>query len=86
MNVERARAASTELERAAATLNEKGWQTRTVLTTGEPLHDLLRAVKSARAHLLVIGAKSTGGVRHLLLGSVAQGALDRSPVPVLIAR
>jgi nucleotide-binding universal stress UspA family protein len=86
MNVERARAASTELERAAATLNEKGWQTRTVLTTGEPLHDLLRAVKSARAHLLVVGAKSTSGVRHLLLGSVAQGALDRSPVPVLIAR
>jgi nucleotide-binding universal stress UspA family protein len=67
-------------------LNEKGWQTRTVLTTGEPLHDLLRNVKSARAHLLVVGAKSTSGVRHVLLGSVAQGALDRSPVPVLIAR
>jgi nucleotide-binding universal stress UspA family protein len=85
-NVKRAQDASKELKRAAARLNDKGWQTTTVVTTGEPLHDLLRAVKSARAHLLVVGATRTSGVRHVLLGSVAQGALDRSPVPVLIAR
>jgi nucleotide-binding universal stress UspA family protein len=85
-NAKRTQTASKELKRAAAGLNERGWQAKTVLTTGEPLHDLLRAVKAARAHLLVVGAKGTSGVRHLLLGSVAQGALDRSPVPVLIAR
>jgi nucleotide-binding universal stress UspA family protein len=85
-NTMRARVASRELNRAAARLKERGWETRTALTTGEPLNDLLAAVKAARADLLVVGAKGTSRVRHLLLGSVAEGALNRSPVPVLLAR
>jgi nucleotide-binding universal stress UspA family protein len=85
-NVRRGRAAMRELNRAAAQLQRAGWSTRTALTSGEPLRDLLRAVASARPQLLVVGARGTSGVRHLLLGSVAAGALNRSPVPVLIAR
>jgi nucleotide-binding universal stress UspA family protein len=85
-NTERARTASKMLNRAAARLKERGWDTRTSLTVGEPLNDLLGAVRSSRAHLLVVGAKGTSRVRHLLLGSVAEGALNSSPAPVLIAR
>jgi nucleotide-binding universal stress UspA family protein len=57
-----------------------------MLTNGEPLRDLLRAVSTTRAQLLVVGAKGNAGVRHLLLGSVAEGSLNRSPVPVLLVR
>lgn len=85
-NASRAHATSKELTRAAARLKGQGWKTRTALTTGEPLNDLLAAVKSARAHLLVVGAKGTSRVRHLLLGSVAEGALNGSPVPVVVVR
>ena len=85
-NATRARTASKELNRAAARLKRRGWDTRTSLTTGEPLNDVLGAVKTARAHLLVVGAKGTSRVRHLLLGSVAEGALNSSPIPVLVAR
>jgi nucleotide-binding universal stress UspA family protein len=85
-NLLQARTALKELNRGAARLNERGWVTRTALTTGEPLNDLLAAVKRTRAHLLVVGAKGASRVRHLLLGSVADGALNRSSVPVLIAR
>jgi nucleotide-binding universal stress UspA family protein len=85
-NAKGAQAASKELTRVAARLKERGWETRTALTTGEPLNDLLGAVRSARAHLLVVGAKGTNRARHLLLGSVAEGALNSSPVPVLVAR
>jgi nucleotide-binding universal stress UspA family protein len=85
-NTIRARTALKELNRAAARLKRRGWDTRTALTTGEPLRDLLGAVTAARANLLVVGAKGTGRLRHLLLGSVAEGALNRSPVPVLVAR
>ena len=35
---------------------------------------------------LVVGARSTGGLARLLLGSVAEGVLDRSPVPVLLVK
>ena len=74
------------LNRAAARLKRRGWHTRTVLTNGEPLRDLLRIVAKERAHLLVVGARGASRVRHLLLGSVAEGALNRSRVPVVIAR
>jgi nucleotide-binding universal stress UspA family protein len=76
----------TKLNRAAAALKRKGWQTRTVLTHGEPLRDLLGTVAKERADLLVVGARGSSGLRHLLLGSVAEGALNRSPIPVVVAR
>jgi nucleotide-binding universal stress UspA family protein len=44
------------------------------------------AVESMQAELLVLGATGRSGVPHLLLGSVAEGALGRSPVPVLLVR
>jgi nucleotide-binding universal stress UspA family protein len=85
-NVKREKAAFRELNRAAAALGRAGWQARTVLTRGEPLRDLLGTAVNGRSQLLVVGARGTSGIRHLLLGSVAEGALNRSPVPVLIAR
>jgi nucleotide-binding universal stress UspA family protein len=85
-NAQRRKAALRELDRAAAQLTRAGWSSRTILTKGEPLRDLLSAVANVRPQLLVVGAKGASGVRRLLLGSVAEGALNRSPVPVLIAR
>ena len=86
INAERATAAMKALKRAAAELRRSGWGTRTQLLTGEPLRELMRAVGSSDPHLLVVGARGASGVRHLLLGSVAEGALNRSRVPVLLAR
>jgi nucleotide-binding universal stress UspA family protein len=57
-----------------------------MLVHGEPLRDLLGAVATRRAQLLVVGARGTSGVRYLLLGSVAEGALNHSPVSVLVVR
>jgi nucleotide-binding universal stress UspA family protein len=85
-NTIRTRAAMKRLNRAAAELKRAGWQTRTMLVHGEPLRDLLGAVAASRAQLLVVGARGTSGVRYLLLGSVAEGALNQSPVAVLVAR
>jgi len=85
-NSSRTRTATKELNRAAAELKRSGWRTRILVVHGEPLRDLLGAVNAARAQLLVVGARGTGGLRRLLLGSVAEGALNRSPVAVLVAR
>jgi nucleotide-binding universal stress UspA family protein len=82
----RAQAMTKDLNRAAVTLNRSGWQARTMLVQGEPLRELLGAVAASRAQLVVVGARGTGGVRYVLLGSVAEGALNQSPVAVLIAR
>jgi nucleotide-binding universal stress UspA family protein len=51
---------------------------------GAPLPELLAAVATARADVLVVGARGASGVERLLLGSVAEGALARARLPVLV--
>ena len=86
INAGGARAAMKALNRAAAELERSGWRTRTQLRTGEPLRELMAAVGTANPQLLVVGARGSSGVPQLLLGSVAEGVLSRSRVPVLLAK
>ena len=75
-----------ENDAAAARLRQAGWKVDVVLRKGAPLHELLAATERARAQLLVVGARGHSTVERLLLGSVAEGALHRCPVSVLVAR
>jgi nucleotide-binding universal stress UspA family protein len=86
INEERRSTAQKELSRATKTLTAAGWAVDHVLTDGAPLRDLLGTAVKVRADLLVVGARGVTGLRHLLLGSVAEGALNRSPVAVLVVR
>ena len=86
INKERLAEAHQALDRASRTLTRAGWKVDRVVTTGAPLRGLLATVAKKRADLVVVGAKGVTGVRHLLLGSVAEGVLNRSRVPVFIAR
>lgn len=86
INAERTRTAERALNKAAQELARAGWRTRTEVKAGEPLQELMHTAKVSGADLVVVGARGTTGIRHLLLGSVAEGLLTRSPVPVLLAR
>lgn len=86
INEERRTAARKDLSRAAKALSSAGWEIDQVVTEGAPLRELLAMVARARADVLIVGARGVTGLRHLLLGSVAEGALNASPVPVLIVR
>lgn len=84
INRSRRARARKELERARTALARRGWQVELVVASGAPLRELLRQVARSRADLLVVGARGATGLDRLLLGSVANGALDRSPVPVVV--
>jgi len=86
LTAERRARAARELAPARARLARAGFSVRPLVRTGAPLAELLAAVGAARASLLVVGARGAGGVARLLLGSTAEGALARCPVPVLIVR
>jgi nucleotide-binding universal stress UspA family protein len=51
--------------------------------TGQPAKQILAAATSLSADMIVIGTHGAGGFEHLLLGSVAEKVLRRSPCPVL---
>jgi nucleotide-binding universal stress UspA family protein len=80
------RRAAAELARHERALRRAGWKARSQIVRDYPLQGLLAAAARARADLLVIGARGVGGVKRLLLGSVAEGVLDRAPTSVLIVR
>lgn len=86
INAERVAQAKHALAVAAETLRYAGWRVRTVVAAGAPLRGLLEAADAANADLLVLGARGVNGVQRLLLGSVAEGALGRCRVPVVVVR
>ena len=77
-------AARRQLEAARERLARAGWRVKTEVRMGRPLEELLTA--STDADVLVVGARGIGAVERLLLGSVAEGAVSRAPVPVLVVR
>lgn len=54
---------------------------------GDPIADvLLRAAREANADVIIMGTHGRSGIMHLLLGSVAEGVLRQSDIPVLLVR
>jgi nucleotide-binding universal stress UspA family protein len=80
------RTARVDVETTVVKLRRAGWQAQGILRTGLPFPGLLDIVRTSQAGLLVLGARGAGGVERLLLGSVAETALDRCPVSVLLVR
>ena len=50
---------------------------------GTPVDEVLSVIASEKIDLVVLGTHGRGLVGHLLLGSVAERVVRRSPVPVL---
>jgi nucleotide-binding universal stress UspA family protein len=86
LEAERKRNLQRELDRAARRPKRAGWAVETQVRVGVPLAELLAAAQATHADVLVLGARGVGGLERLLLGSVAEGALSRSPVSVLVVR
>jgi nucleotide-binding universal stress UspA family protein len=80
------REARRDVDAAASRLRRAGWRVRGEVRTRTPLAGLLDTLDRTHGDVLVVGARAARGLRRRLLGSVAAGALDRSPAPVLIAR
>ena len=74
------------VDAGVARLNRCGWSAKGEMRIGAPLERLLSAVDDHRPDVLVLGARAVSGLERMLLGSVANGALNRSRVPVLLAR
>lgn len=53
---------------------------------GNPIEEILREARALPADLIVLGAKGHSNLSLLVLGSVAQGVVQHSTLPVLIAR
>lgn len=53
---------------------------------GRPAHEIARAAREERAHMVVMGTHGHGMIGRALLGSVAQGVVAQADVPVLLVQ
>jgi nucleotide-binding universal stress UspA family protein len=83
---EQTRRVQRELMAATVVLKRARWRVRPVLRQGSPVPELIAASRAAGAHVVVLGARGTGGIKRLLLGSVAEGVLSSSQAPILLVR
>lgn len=58
----------------------------TTTAVGTPVDRILTYITDSKIDLVVIGTHGRGAVGHLLLGSVAERVVRRSPVPVLTVK
>lgn len=59
---------------------------RTILRTGDPEEVILSSIRDLKPSLVIMGTHGHRGLKRLLLGSVAEHVLVRSPVPVMTIR
>ena len=57
-----------------------------VLAKGVVSEEILRAARRLRCDLIVLATHGRTGLRHVLMGSVAENVVRRAPCPVLIVR
>ncbi|HSC80505.1 MAG TPA: universal stress protein [Chitinolyticbacter sp.] len=77
------------LERHAEALREAGLTPEQELLEawgGNLAHTIVEDAGKWNAQLIVMGTHGFGGLTHLLLGSVAEGVMRATPVPVLLVR
>lgn len=74
------------LESATEIAAERDRSLETEIATGEPDHRIVAHAEEESVDLIVIGSHGQEGISRLLLGSVAENVVRRSPVPVLVVR
>jgi nucleotide-binding universal stress UspA family protein len=63
-----------------------GLKTAELTGEGDAVDEILSIAKRENADLIAIGTHGRSGISRLFLGSVAEGVLRRSEVPVLVVR
>lgn len=81
------REAEAYLDSLAAGLRKRGQSVETaVISSPDPARALVDQIDVRDADLVVMGTHGRSGVDRLVAGSVAEGVLARTPVPVMLVR
>jgi nucleotide-binding universal stress UspA family protein len=78
--------AQRQLGRLVATARKRGVKAKGLLLEGIPHDRIVRAARSTRQDLVVLGTHGRTGLGRLFLGSVASRVVTLAPCPVLTVR
>jgi len=78
--------ARTYLDAITARLRSEGLRVRPLVRSGAPAETIIDEAVAQRADLIVLGTNLRQGISRLLIGSVAEEVVAKSPCPVLLVR
>jgi nucleotide-binding universal stress UspA family protein len=78
--------AEQSLKRIADDLEGRGVQVETVVCEGYAATVIIDEAASRDVDLIVIGTHGRSGLKHLLLGSIAERVVQKAPCPVLTVK
>lgn len=78
--------AGDRFEAARDLASERGIEIATEIEVGRPPRAIVEFARDTDVDLIAIGSHGRSGVRRVLLGSVAEAVVRRSPVPVVVVR
>ncbi|MCE5284025.1 MAG: universal stress protein [Deltaproteobacteria bacterium] len=88
VNVEKEMLAKTEEEiaKVAQRLRVKGIAVKTRIEVGIPFTEIVKVAEEEGASAIVIGSHGLSNIREMLLGSVSEKVIRKSPLPVLLVK
>jgi nucleotide-binding universal stress UspA family protein len=78
--------AEESLGRYAQQLQARGLQVEAIVREGYPASVIVDEAQSQRADLIVIGTHGHSGLKHMLLGSIAERVVQKAPCAVLTVK
>ena len=72
------------LASVAETVTEDGFDSRSVFKRGDPIDVIIEEIDRLNIDMVIMGSHGRGALYDLLVGSVSEGVIRRSTVPVLI--
>ncbi len=74
------------LDKTAEKIKNKGISTETTLVNGNPSEEILSYCEANNIDVTIIGSHGHGALNHIILGSVSEKVLHKSPCPVMVVR
>ena len=80
-------ASQAHLEYAEQSCQKNGIQSKSIIRTGHPVEEIIKAAKKTNANLIVMGSHGRSALKAALLGSVTFGVIHKdTKIPVLVVR
>jgi universal stress protein A len=78
--------AEESLERYAVDLRNRGIEVEAIVAEGYAATAIIDEVENQNADLIVLGTHGLSGLKHLLLGSIAERVVQKAPCAVLTVK
>jgi nucleotide-binding universal stress UspA family protein len=78
--------AGRQTDKLAQRARKRGVRASAMMVVGDPAQQIVKAARSQRADLVVVGTHGRRGVSRFFLGSVAERVIATAPCPVMIIR